>query len=162
MQWGKGNIHMEGVGVRVTITSPQYDSLTIIPLSQSGQPLAGLQPISVARRAGNKFTTLIDTKTYNTPWYKLVFGVTTNVAEDTSRHGIAVLSQPVYDGVLRMRLTDGAMISHIVDVQGQVVLSEGDYGALVDVSKLTSGVYFVVVRLRDGAMLSTPFVVHEK
>lgn len=162
VQWGKGNIHMEGVGMRVTIASPQYDSLTIIPLSQSGQPIAGLPPIGVTRRAGNKFTTLIDTKTYNTPWYKLVFGVTTNVAEDTSQHGIAVLSQPVYDGVLRMRMPDGAIISHIVDVQGEKAQISQTRDSVLDVSALVPGVYFAVVTLEDGLAVSLPFVVHEK
>lgn len=161
-RWGRGDIHMEGVGLRVTVTSSQYDSLSIIPLAQNGQPLAGLPSISVARRAGNKFTTMIDTKTYKTPWYKLVFGVTTDVAEDNELHGVTVLSQPVYDGVLRMRLSEGAMISHIVDVRGQVVLSGGEYGTLIDVSALPSGVYFVIVRLHDGGMSSAQFVVHEK
>gem|GEM_PF-443427 len=161
-RWGRGNIQMEGVGVRVTFTAPQFDSLTIIPLAENGQPLAGRKPIGVSRRAGNKFTTLIDTKLNATPWYKLVFGVTTSVTEEAQHNGAAVLSQPVYDGVLRMHVPSDSKIRTIVDVRGQTVMSDAALGTLVDVSSLTSGIYFVVVEQQGGRISSLPFLIHEK
>jgi hypothetical protein len=161
-QWGRGNIQMEGVSMRVTITSPQFDSLTIIPLSQSGQPVPGAQPIGVVRRAGNKFTTMIDTKVHATPWFKLVYGLTTSVTEEAEQRGVAVLSQPVYDGILRMHLPNDAQVRGIVDMQGQTLMSGITFGRFVDVSSLVSGVYFVLVELRGGQMSSLPFIIHEK
>lgn len=161
-RWGRGNIQMEGVAMRITITSPQFDSLTIIPLSESGQPIPGVQPIGVTRRAGNKFTAMVDTKVHTTPWYKLVYGITTSVAEETQREGAVVVSQPVYDGILRMHLPHDAQIRSIVDVQGRTVLSGVAFGTLVDVSSLSPGAYVVVVEQRGSRMSSLPFIIHEK
>ena len=148
--------------MRITITSPQFDSLTIIPLSESGQPIPGAQPIGVTRRAGNKFTAMVDTKVHTTPWYKLVYGITTSVAEETQREGAVVVSQPVYDGILRMHLPHDAQIRSVVDVQGQTVLSGVAFGTLVDVSSLSPGAYVVVVEQHGGRMSSLPFIIHEK
>ena len=161
-KWGNGNIQMEGVGVRITITAPQYDSLTIIPLSETGQAIAGQKPIGVARRAGNKFSTLIDTKALKTPWYKLVYSSTTGVEDVVAQHGVAVRSQPVYDGMLRLTMPDEAYVARIVDVQGQQVQNTKAQGPTVDVSSLVSGVYIVVVAIPDGSSVSLPFVIHEK
>ena len=162
VKWGNGNIQMEGVSIRITITAPQYDSLTIIPLSETGQPMDGQKPIGVARRAGNKFSTLIDTKALKTPWYKLVYSTTTGVEDPAAAHGVAVSSQPVYDGILRLAMPYEAYVVRIVDVQGQQVSNTKAQGPTVDVSSLASGVYFVVVAIPDGSSVSMPFVVHEK
>lgn len=161
-KWGRGNIQMEGVGVRITITSPQYDSLSIVPLSETGQPVAGQKPIGLVRRAGNKFSTLIDTKALKTPWYKLVYSTTTGVQDVIGAQGVVLCSQPVCDGVLRLTMPDEAYVARIVDVQGQQVQNTKAQGPTVDVSSLVSGVYIVVVAIPDGSSVSLPFVVHEK
>jgi hypothetical protein len=161
-RWGRGDIQMEGVGMRITITAPQFDSLTIIPLSETGQPLAAQKSIGLTRRTGNKFTTVIDTKTMQTPWYKLVFGITTSVREDLSTQGVAVLSQPVSDGLLRMVMPESAYVSRIIDLQGQDVLAAQPHGSTIDVSHLAKGVYSAVVVLADGGTVSRPFVINEK
>jgi hypothetical protein len=161
-RWGRGDIQMEGVGMRITITAPQFDSLTIIPLSETGKPLASQKSIGLTRRTGNKFTTVIDTKTLQTPWYKLEFGVTTNVREDLSTHGVAVLSQPVSDGLLRMVMPESAYVLRIIDLQGQDVLTAQAHGSAIDVSHLAKGVYSAVVMLADGGTVSRPFVINEK
>ena len=148
--------------MRITITAPQFDSLTISPLSETGQPLAAQKSIGLTRRTGNKFTTVIDTKTLQTPWYKLEFGVTTNVREDLSTHGVAVLSQPVSDGLLRMVMPESAYVLRIIDLQGQDVLTAQAHGSAIDVSHLAKGVYSAVVMLADGGTVSRPFVINEK
>jgi hypothetical protein len=148
--------------MRITITAPQFDSLTIIPLSETGQPLAAQKSIGLTRRTGNKFTTVIDTKTMQTPWYKLVFGITTSVREDHSTQGVAVLSQPVSDGLLRMVMPESAYVSRIIDLQGQDVLAAQPHGSTIDVSHLAKGVYSAVVVLADGGTVSRPFVINEK
>jgi hypothetical protein len=59
-------------------------------------------------------------------------------------------------------MPDGAIISHIVDVQGEKAQISQTRDSVLDVSALVSGVYFAVVTLEDGLAVSLPFVVHEK
>ncbi len=157
--WGKGPVQMEGVSMRITLTAPTFDSLTIIPLGFDGRPTG--TRIGVAKRTGGKFTALLSTAEHRTPWYRLEFGSTTSVDEEGSRQMLTLLNNPVTDGRVEIWLRERCEGVHIVDVNGRVLASEnGVEGSLaLDISHLSAGYYRVVARSMTGSVTSEPLVV---
>lgn len=157
--WGTGPVQMEGIGVRVSITAPGYDTLIIRPLGSDGRP-AG-QVIGVGRRSGGRFTTLINTAEHKTPWYQMEFGTSTSVDEEAERPMLTLLNNPSTNGRAEVWVRERCEEIRIVDVNGRVLMtSSGIEGRIsMDVSRLAAGCYRVVARSLTGTLSSEPLVV---
>lgn len=156
--WGKGPVQMEGVGVRFTITSPAYDTLIIRPLAQDGRPTG--QAIGVGRRSGGRFTTLINTAEYKTPWYRLEFGTTTSVDEDVERPLLTLRNNPSTNGRAEVWLQEHCDDVQIVDVNGRVLMTAANATGTIsfDVSRLPIGCYRVTARTAT-VVVSAPLII---
>jgi len=144
--WGNGPMQMEGVTMRVTITAPLFDSLLIHPLSSQGVR-KGISK-KIARGAGGRFSTTLNTQTDETPWYQLeLVRTSTSVDDVSSSSAIRVFPNPVVDGRLVVGFPQGANNVRMFDVNGAEWARKVVDGtsASIDVSTLTSGAYLVSV-----------------
>ncbi|MFN9149871.1 MAG: hypothetical protein ACK6C4_00680, partial [Bacteroidota bacterium] len=158
--WGKGPVQMEGVGVRFTITSPAYDTLVIRPLGPDGRP-AG-QPIGVSPRSGGRFTALVNTAEHRTPWYRLEFNRrTTSVDGEAAPSLLAVLNNGSGDDRLLYHLEAPAAFVGLVDARGALVVTGGDDvgTSSLDVARLATGIYQLVVRFVSGESRTAPVLI---
>ncbi|MBU3698904.1 MAG: hypothetical protein FGM33_02685 [Candidatus Kapabacteria bacterium] len=149
--WGKGPVQMEGVSMRITLTAPTFDSLTIRPLGADGRPSG--TPIGVAKRTGGKFTTLLSTFEHRTPWYRLEFSRrTTSVAGDEPSSWLTVHDSDLDDEPLVFTLAKPAAFIGLIDSRGASVVTGMDRVGTtsMDVGHLASGLYRLVVRYSTG------------
>lgn len=150
---------MEGIGVRVSITAPAYDTLIIRPLGSDGRP-AG-QVIGVGRRSGGRFTTLINTAEHKTPWYRLEFGASTSIDEEADRPMLTLLNNPSTSGRAEVWVRERCEEIRIVDVNGRILQSALDVEGKIafDVSRLAAGCYRVVAHRLSGAIDSESIII---
>lgn len=157
--WGKGPVQMEGVGVRVSITAPKYDSLVIRPLGQDGRPTG--QAIGVSKRTGGRFTTLLNTAELKTPWYQMEFITSTSVDEEAEGQFLTVLGNPVLDGRAKLWVSGRCDEVQLVDVNGRVLqtVSNAEGTITFDASRLATGCYRVIARRINGARDSELIII---
>ncbi|MBC8124312.1 MAG: carbohydrate binding domain-containing protein [Candidatus Kapabacteria bacterium] len=157
--WGSGLMMMEGVSMRITLTAPLFDSLVIQPLGNDGK--AKGTSIPVERKTGGRFTINVNTQQYATPWYRLEFSrQATSVDEYSGSSPIRISPNPIVNGQLTIRFPEGATRIRLFDVTGVEVANEnvsGTYSS-IDMSKLTTGAYFVSV-YRDNTVIGTSTVL---
>jgi hypothetical protein len=151
--WGTAPLQMEGVGMRITLTAPSFDTLRVIPLGPDGR--ASRAATIVERRTGGRFPFTIATNDAGSPWFRLEFAKTsTSVDEDPVAGRVVVAPNPVNGSEMRVQIPDGADRLDVVDMTGAVVSSYTVYGgttAVVTSSHLPSGAY--AVRVHAGATL---------
>jgi hypothetical protein len=157
--WGKGPVQMEGVGVRVSITAPTFDSLIIRPLGQDGRPTG--QVIGVGKRSGGRFTTLLNTAELKTPWYQMEFITSTSVDEEAEGQFLTVLGNPVVDGRAKLWVRGHCDEVQLVDLNGRVLQTVANAEGTIafDVSRLATGCYRVIARQINGARDSELIVI---
>lgn len=157
--WGKGPVQMEGVGVRVSVTAPKFDSLIIRPLGQDGRPTG--QAIGVSKRSGGRFTTLLNTAELKTPWYLMEFTTSTSVNEEVEGRFLTVLGNPVVDGRAKLWVRRRCDEVQLVDVNGRVLQTVANAEGTIafDVSRLATGCYRVIARQINGARDSELIIV---
>ena len=144
--WGTGQMLMEGVSMRITLTAPLFDSLVVQPLGNNGKPKGA--SISVERKTGGRFTLNVHTQQYATPWYRLEFSrQATRVDDYSGPSAVRIFPNPIVDGKLAIVYPDGATHVRLSDVRGVEVLHVNVSGTIstVDLSRLATGAYLVVV-----------------
>ncbi len=163
--WGKGPVQMEGVGVRISVTAPKFDSLIIRPLGQDGRP-AG-PAIGVSKRSGGRFTALLNTAELKTPWYQMEFTTSTSVEVDGDGDGdgdgqfLTVLGNPVLDGRAKLWVSGFCDEVQIVDMNGRVLQTVANAEGTIafDISRLALGCYRVIARRHNGSRDSELIIV---
>lgn len=149
--WGKGPVQMEGVGIRLTLTAPGFDTLLIRPLGSDGRPVG--DPIGVGKRTGGKFTTLISTAQNATPWYSIEFSRrTTSVDEKKISRSLTVLEDGSETGLVRFQLDEPAASVGLMDTRGRIVASDRHLvgTSSLNAESLAAGVYYLVVTFDSG------------
>lgn len=154
-RWGRGNVQMEAVGVRVTVPSGGADSCIVRPLGADGRPKG--TPIIATRGATGRFSFVVRTGTAQTPWYRVDFvRIPTSVDADEPHdlritHDAASQQLRVHQrGLQRVDLVDVAG-----SVVGSVMTSSDD--VQLDLRDVSSGMYVVRVVSASGAV-SKPLV----
>jgi hypothetical protein len=158
--WGKGPVQMEGVSMRITLTAPTFDSLTIIPLGSDGRPTG--TRIGVAKRTGGKFTALLSTSEHRTPWYRLEFSRrTTSVSNDEHASALTILDNGQGQGRVTFHLDRPATFVALVDSRGSSIVTDRHRvgTSTLDVGHLAIGMYQLVVRYASGEVETAPVLI---
>ncbi|MEY3385380.1 MAG: hypothetical protein RIR53_191 [Bacteroidota bacterium] len=158
--WGKGPVQMEGVSMRITLTAPTFDSLTIIPLGFDGRPTG--TRIGVAKRTGGKFTALLSTSEHRTPWYRLEFSRrTTSVSNDEHASALTILDNGQGQGRVTFHLDRPATFVALVDSRGSSIVTDRHRvgTSTLDVGHLAIGMYQLVVRYASGEVETAPVLI---
>lgn len=158
--WGRGPVQMEGVGIRLTLTAPTFDSLVIRPLGSDGRPFG--DPIGVGKRAGGKFTALVSTAQSSTPWYRLEFSRgTTSVDESQMKKRLTILDNGSESDNVLFFVDQPAAFVGLLDSRGSWVVTEGRRvgTSSLDAAHLAAGVYQLVVRYETGGSESAMILI---
>lgn len=159
--WGKAPLLMEGVGIRMSITAPLFDTLRVQPLDASG--VANGSALVVEPRSGGRFTFSVQPNVSQTPWYRLEFTrASTSVEEGVAATQLRVVPQPSTDGQLHVGTTENVVALDVLDINGAVVRERMPVmsdAQSVTIGDLPSGVYIVRAHLRDASVATRTAVV---
>ncbi|MBI2794272.1 MAG: carbohydrate binding domain-containing protein [Ignavibacteria bacterium] len=156
--WGSGPMQLEARTVRITITAPAFDSCFVVPLGNDARH-KGIRR-NVPRSPTGRFSIEIDTRSDETPWYKILFTrLGTGVAE-TEASAVEISPNPAADYV---HVKSEALRSvKILDLYGTAVLAKQvDYlnDITIPTDRLPSGSYTVEVTTNTGRILKPLIVV---
>ena len=90
--WGDGTTQLEATTIAVTFPS-RYDSLSVIPIGDNGQPLSNVTVPIQRVRGGFRF--VIDQRQVPTPWFAIKQYHLLNRSEDASSEDITVYPNPL-------------------------------------------------------------------
>ena len=159
--WGKTPLLMEGVGMRMSITAPLFDTLRVQPLNASG--VAQGAATIVEPRSGGRFTFNVQPSIAQTPWYRLEFSrATTSVNDAIAGASLRIAPQPSTDGQLHVGTSENVVAVDVLDINGAVVrertpvMSDVQTVAITD---LPAGIYIVRAHLRDASIATRTAVV---
>lgn len=159
--WGKAPLLMEGVGMRMSITAPLFDTLRIQPLNASG--VAQGAATIVEPRNGGRFTFSVQPNVAQTPWYRLEFSrATTSVNDDAVSASLRIAPQPSTDGQLHIGASEHVVAIDVLDINGAIVRERVTVMPdvlSVSIGDLASGVYIVRAHLRDATIATRTAVV---
>lgn len=157
--WGSRPIQMESAVLRVSLSSKQFDSLTIVPLGRDGQPMADVMPIGVSRNGAGKFVVQLNTQMYATPWYRLVYGTTTSVREYETETIATVYNEN--DDQIITSLTAKCEQVQLVSSCGDVVFQklDADGQLVIPMDELSQGMYQLIVRSKTGQIIAKTIVI---
>jgi hypothetical protein len=159
--WGQAPLLMEGVGVRMSITAPLFDTLRVQPLDASG--MSAGQAAVYLPRTGGRFTVTVEPQVAQTPWYRLEFARTsTSVDEHPAAASLQITPQPSIDGQIQIGMSDRVVALDVLDVNGAVVRERIDVDFAMQtltIGELPSGVYIVRAYLRDASIATRTAVI---
>jgi hypothetical protein len=152
---------MEGVGMRMSITAPLFDTLRVQPLNASG--VAQGEATIVEPRSGGRFTFNVQPSVAQTPWYRLEFSrATTSVNDAIAGASLRIAPQPSTDGQFHVGTSENVVAVDVLDINGAVVrertpvMSDVQTVAITD---LPAGIYIVRAHLRDASIATRTAVV---
>jgi hypothetical protein len=90
--WGDGTTQLEATTIAVTFPS-RYDSLSVIPIGDNGQPLSNVTVPIQRVRGGFRF--VIDQRQVPTPWFAIMQYHLLNRSEDAPSEGITIYPNPL-------------------------------------------------------------------
>ena len=152
--WGQGQMQLEGRGVRVTIQAPSFDSCFVQPLGNDARP-KGVRR-SIARSPTGRFSIEVNTKTDQSPWYRVEFSRINTSVDDEEGTSIAIAPNPATNHFNVI----GENVTHVrvVDMLGNIVYNGTD--ATVNTTQLASGNYSVQITSGNKTLHKTINVVH--
>lgn len=159
--WGKAPLLMEGVGMRMSITAPLFDTLHVQPLDAAG--MSAGQAAVYLPRSGGRFTFTVEPQVAQTPWYRLEFSRSaTSVNEDFAGAWIRIAPQPSTDGQIHVGTSENVVAVDVLDVNGVVVRERVPVMSDVltaTIGDLAAGVYIVRAHLHDASFVTRTAVV---
>ncbi len=161
-RWGSAPFQHEGVGVRLSLTAPLFDTLFLQPVNAGGVPSGA--PIVVEPRTGGRFTVLINTAEHKTPWYTLrLASRTTSVDRNATENPVTVTPNPVSGTTATVTLPLGATSLEIVSGTGEIVsklaVIVNATSVAVQTGELPPGAYTARIRANSNVVGHCSFVV---